>query len=320
MLRFAAAVFLTACGLNESGTLTTNDDGGGPDVATKDVVIVDVVSEPGPPVPCSTDASVCTSGLQTGWTTIAFATSRTTACPSNFTAEDVVTNPKIQSGACTCDCTPVNAPSCAIGNLTGTYGATSACGGGNNSFNITSDGECYDLGGSFSLAAFHDWNKLGLTAGTCTSSPTLDTNKVSTDGVRACTPPPQCAEDVCTGSPPAGFSSCIVHDNDVTCPPGPFSTPTVVAASVQFDCGTCSGCTNTGTGCGTAQVDYYANANCAGSLTTDNVDGKCDASGIVQVGISHLKYTAAVVGAACTPGTSTAAPTPTNLRTICCRP
>lgn len=317
MLRFCFAAFLTACGLNESGTLETND--GGVDVVVKDV-IADVVSEPGPPVPCSTDSGACTSTLQAGWTPIAFATSRTNACPSNFTADDVVTNPQIQSGACTCDCTPVTAPSCAIGSLTGTFGATNQCGGGTNGpYSITSDGECYDWG-NVALSAYHDWTKLGLTAGTCTSAPTLDSNKVATDAVRACTPPPQCAEDVCSGSPPAGFSSCIVHDADLACPSGPFTARTVVAVSVQFACSSCSACANTGTGCGNAQIDYYATTNCTGSLATDAVDGKCDASGNVQSVITHFKYTAPVLGAACTPGTSTATPTPTNLRTICCRP
>ena len=317
MLRFTVVAFLTACGLGENGTLPTTTDGGA-DVATNDV-IADVISEPGPPVPCSTDASACTSGLAAGWSPIAFASSRATACPSNFAPGDVVSNPQAQAGACACDCTPGAAPSCAIGNLTGTTGATNQCNGGNNSFNITTDGQCYDWGGLFSVALYHEWNKLGLTPGTCTSAATLDSNKVSVTDARACAPPPECVEDVCGGSAPAGFSSCIVHGNDVVCPAGPFTARTVVADSVQFACGACAGCTNSGTSCGTATVDYYANANCTGSLATDNVDGSCDLTGTVA-SASHIKYSAAVIGAACKPGTSTATPTPTNLRTICCRP
>jgi hypothetical protein len=317
MLRFALVAVLTACGLDEAGTLQAND--GGPDVVTNDV-IADVISEPGPPVPCSTDASSCTSALQAGWTPIAFAASRTTACPSNFTADDVVMNPQAQADACSCSCTPGQAPSCAIGNLVGTFGQSSQCNGGNNSFNITSDGQCYDWGGTFTVAVWHDWTKLPLTPGTCTSIATLDPNKVSTTGARACEPPPQCEEDVCSGSAPAGFSSCIAHDADVACPSGPFTTKTLVAASIKFDCGTCSACSNTGTGCGVATVDYYANANCTGSLATDTVDGNCDLTGNLQSGASHFKYTSAVIGAACTAGTSTAAPTATGPKTICCRP
>jgi len=317
---FAAPVVLAACALDENGTLQSGD-GGGPDVVTNDVVIPDVVTEPGPPVPCSTDASACTSALAAGWTPVAFASSRTTACPSNFTAEDIVANPQVQTGACTCDCTPGNAPSCAIGSLSGTFGSSSQCGGGTNGpYNITTDGQCYDWGGSFALANYHDWTKLGLTPGTCTSAPTLDANKVSTDPMRACAPPPQCAEDVCSGSPPAGFSSCIVHDTDLLCPPGPFTSRTIVADGVQFACGACAGCTNTGTGCGAAKIDYYATSNCTTALATDTVDGNCDPSNTGVNNVSHFKYSAPVVGAACTPGTSTATPTPTNLRTICCRP
>ncbi len=319
MLRFLFAALLAGCSLSENGTLEASD--GGADVAAKDVASADVVSEPGPPLPCTTDASACTAGLLAGWTPVAFAATRAAACPANFTSSDVVTAPQVQAGACACDCTPGQPPSCAVGNLSGMFGTTSQCGGGTNGpYAIKADGECYDWGGSFPLALFHDWTKLGLTPGTCTSAPTIDTNKVSVTDARACVPPQECAEDLCAGSAPAGFASCIEASGDVSCPQGPFTTRTLVADSVQFACGACAGCTNTGTGCGNATIDYYAGAACTTSLATDTVDGKCDASNTGVTGVTHFKYTAPVVGAACTPGTTTVTASPAAARTVCCRP
>jgi hypothetical protein len=315
---FVACCLLAAsgCSLSESGLLTGDGGGNLGDGASADVVI-----ESGA-LACTSDASTCTSALPTGWTPIAFETSPTLGCPSNFTTSNVVTQPQAQPGACACDCKTTQAPSCAVGSLTGAFGEDNQCADGTNGpFNIITDGECFDWGGAFTLAPYHNWNKLGLTPGTCTSSATLDTSKVSSTPMRGCEPSSQCAEDVCNGTVPAGFLSCIAASGDVICPSGPFSNHLgLVADSIQFTCSACAGCTATGTGCGAATVDYYSGTTCTTSLATDTVNGTCGlSSGTGVTSVTRFKYTCGVLGAACTPGTSTPSPTPTTPRTICCR-
>ena len=323
MGRFLPLMLLAACSLDEGGSYAAFDAGS--EASTTDGprdAVNDMTSEPSPPLPCTTDASACISALQPGWAPVAFEASRTLGCPANFAVtSDVVSNPQAQAGACSCNCVTTAPPSCGVGVLNGSFGNTNQCNGGNNPpFTITTDGQCVDWGGTFGLVPYHNWTKLGLTAGTCTSSATPDTTKVARADMRTCMPGPMCAEDVCAGNVPAGFQACIVHDADVPCPPGPFSNRAgVVGDAVQLSCAACAGCSATGTGCGAATVDYYANANCTGSLATDNVNGSCVPSASSVTGISHFKYTGTVQNPTCAPGASTPTPDLTMKRTVCCR-
>lgn len=139
--------------------------------------------------------------------------------------------------------------------------------------------------------------------------------------MRACAPPPACAEDVCTGSVPNGFRSCIVGPSGASCPSGPFSNQVVVVgASAEVSCTSCTACSVTQQPCGAGTVKFWGDANCTtqpkGSIAAD---GNCNATNGAS-GVNHFTYENQVQGVQCNGGTSTAAATLTAEQTVCCRP
>ncbi|HEY1960610.1 MAG TPA: hypothetical protein VGH28_33595 [Polyangiaceae bacterium] len=314
-----------ACSLDESGIATT-DGGVIPDVMIQDVVVApdvaqDVVDEPGPPLPCTTDASVCSAAVPGGWSLTAFAPNQTTACPANFTQADVVASPVAAAGACTCDCSVVNQPSCALGNVTMHYASNNQCGTLYMTFDITTEGACTDYNdGTFSLSAYHEYTDLALTPGTCSSNAKPDTTKLSATPVRTCAPPPACAEDLCDGSAPSGMRSCIVGPGDVACPAGPFTDKVaVIGAGASLTCGACAGCSVTASPCGAGTVKFWGDSSCTMAKGSVPADGNCDATG-GGTGVNHFTYVNPVQNVQCNAGTSAAtASLSSPPQTVCCR-
>lgn len=328
-MRKLAFLFLASCDLYEGGATDMIDSGPMdqtvPDVPTGTEAAsdapADMTSEPSPPLPCSTDASACTSqATMNGWSLVAFEPNRTTPCPANFTSVDLVASPMATAGTCACGCTSVTAPSCGVGAFSGSFGPNNNCNGGNLNYNIVNDGDCVDFGvGVFTTASWQLWNKLGLTAGTCTSPLTPDKSKITTTPMRACVPSAQCMEDVCNGMAGMGFSACIAHADDVACPGAPFTNKVaVVGTDVTPNCSACVGCSNTGSSCGAATIQFHGNTTCTDLRGTENVTGACINTGMIT-NVLRFKYVGTVQSPTCSPGTSSPAPDLVNKQTICCR-
>jgi hypothetical protein len=203
--------------------------------------------------------------------------------------------------------------------FTSSYGNNNNC-MGNLNLNIPADGACVDFGGTFDTAAWQSWPKLGLTAGTCSNSLMSDKSKITTTGMRGCVPTPQCMEDVCGGMAGMGFRACVTHADDVGCPGAPFTDKVaVVGTDVTPNCSLCSQCSNTGSGCGPASVQFHGNSTCTDLRGSVNATGVCINAGTFT-SVNHFKYVSAVQNPACTAGTSTPGPDLVSKQTICCRP
>ena len=327
-------VCCVGCSLDEGAAGQGSDagaqDGAGPDVTTADVgsgdvttadVGLDAIEEPGPPLPCTSDSGACSGAVPSGWTLTAFAPNRTAACPGNFTSTDVVASPTSQSGACTCSCNIASQPSCALGAVTMKYSNDTQCGVTYATYNITTAGACIDYGaGTFTLVSHHAYTKLGLTPGSCTTAAVLDKTKVGVTGMRTCSPPTACAEDVCNGAVPAGMRACVVSSGDVACPAGPFSDKVaVVGGDATLSCGGCSACSVTQSPCGNGTVKFWGDANCTSGKGSITADGNCNVTGGGS-NVNHFTYENPVQNVACNAGASTAAVDLSTKRTVCCRP
>lgn len=279
--------------------------------------IADVSSDRGPQT-CSAASGPCVAAVAAGWTPLAFAPSRANGCPSNFLASDLVSDPVAPANTCVCTCNIATQPSCSIGVATLNFGSTSQCTGAPSNYNITANGQCVDFGfGNFTENAFQKWTKLGLTAGTCNGSATADASKLTATPVRACAPSPACNEDVCNGTVPAGFKSCITHDNDLTCPAGPFTQKFLAGTSTSAQCSTCSACTISAQ-CGAATVRSYGDAACTILKDSITADGTCNTTAGATL-VNHFRYDAPVQNVTCTPGASLPTVDLALKRTICCR-
>jgi hypothetical protein len=320
-----ASALAGACGLTAVGSVEPVDglpdaeasvppEAGGGDAAVED--------SPGIPVgACTTPDTACTSALSPGWTPIAFAADRTTACPIGFTTRDLVMGPAAADGACTCACAiaPGDPPTCAKGSFAGLVG-TSTCTAASVTYNVNGAG-CTSIGQTGSLSTLGKYAALPLTPGTCNSSVTKDLTKVAATSVRACEPPPACNEDVCRGDMLASLAACIAHDGDVACPAGPFATKKLTGSTTALTCGSCAPCTNTAT-CGTATLHFFNDAACATEVASRVVNNACNAvaSGTPNATTSHFKYDVATMNAACTPSAAPSAAVALDApRTLCCR-
>ena len=311
------------CSLEERGQALTEADSGVPDVvsvdgATTDVT-VDVVEEPGPPLPCTSDASVCSGAVPNGWTLTMFSANRATPCPVNSTAEDVVASPGSTAGACTCSCNITTQPSCAIGQVTGKWANDNQCGNSWGQWTIATAGQCTAFPNPVTVGNYNQFSKLPLTAGACSGTPTPDTSKLTSTPMRTCAPSTACAEDVCNGQVPSGMRSCITAPGDVTCPLSPvIDKVAVVGPNATLECGTCTTCNVAGTCAGTATLKYWDDANCTVARGSITANGACNPT--TNQHVSHFTYENPVQGLACNAGTSTPKVDLATKRTICCRP
>ncbi|AKU98951.1 hypothetical protein AKJ09_05615 [Labilithrix luteola] len=339
----ALAAVMSACGLDIVGSApssatdsldaSTEPPSPGPDGRDgSSPSKPDATSGPGGPGPCSSTSTACISGLEAGWTPVAFATSRTASCPTDYATADVVTNANVADGACSCTCetSKTDPPSCAHGTMasaTGTNGTCSVSGPV-----PVSDTSCTSLPLPLSVNANVNAK---LTAvpfypGTCTAGINKDETKVTSSAARVCTPPPACNEDVCAGDVPSGFSACIAHEGDVACPTtGPFVKRTLAGASADLTCGGCSTCKNSAS-CGVATVRLYGDATCNQQIAERAADDVCGPLKFPMAGgggpgqgardVVSVRYDVAMVAGACS---STSSPTSdvslAQPRTICCR-
>jgi hypothetical protein len=272
---------------------------------------------------CAAAGNACSAALAPGWTPVAFTANRSSTCPGGYTVVDLVASPTTNAGACACGCQIAanDPPTCASGSFVSVVGA-STCSGTGQTFTVNGTG-CTVLAVAGGVSAFGDYAAFALDRGTCVSSTMTDATKLGSTGVRACVPPPACVEDVCVGTASAlgPYGACIVHDGDVACPAGPFTSKTSAGATATLSCGGCATCQNDAT-CGTATVRFYADGACATQVASRIANDACNplATGSAGTNATHYRYDVATNSPTCAPtGAPTVATSLEQPRTICCR-
>jgi hypothetical protein len=267
--------------------------------------------------------STCTTDLPAGWTLALFNTSLT-SCPSGFDEHVVAGTPAIGTGACSCSCS-VGAPGqCGQGSLA----MLTNPGHGNDTCSIAwftaqvSGSQCVAVPAA-AQGTFGNFQASPLpaaaTGGTCSSTAQTNQSAVSEPAQRFCDVPTASADAVCNGSPPSGFSACIMSSGQVACPASTaFTQKFTVEDSATLSCGACSACGVTTT-CSNPMVSVFASANCAGAAAGSfAVNGTCIANNNEAPTVLSMQYTE-TTQATCTAGTSAASAQLVGPRTICCR-
>lgn len=269
--------------------------------------VVDALGDVGviPDVAVPTCDGAC--GAPTGFAPVLFALDQSTGCPSGTTTLNGAADPSI-GGACACDCTVTQPPSCLPAVLTHDIGDTAGACSSVSPFVPDVDGGCYDAG-NIGLHAYWSIPPPSVTSqGTCSSKPASDPSAIMATASRLC------LDSTCqaTCNTTAGFKTCLMASGNVPCPGG-YTTHHV--GNVTVSCGTCSAC-SVGGSCG-GTVSIYSDESCTSTLGTVPVDGTCAPTGGSGT-IGSLKYTPAIVGQTCTPGTTTGTVSLQQELTVCC--
>lgn len=246
-------------------------------------------------------------GAPTGFAPVLFALNQSTSCPTGTTTLNGAADPSI-GGACACDCTVTQPPSCLPATLTHSLGDTAGACSTASSFTPLLDAGCYDAG-NIGLHAYWSIPPPPVTAqGTCSSKPANDVSAVSATASRLC------LDSTCqaTCHTTAGFKTCLLASGAVPCPGG--YTPHHVG-NVIVSCGTCSVCA-VGGACG-GTVSIYSDTGCTTLVGTVAVDGTCAATG-GPANLGSVEYKPAIVGETCTPGTTTGTVSLQQELTVCC--
>lgn len=314
-LAIGALLALGACGLGREGLGPEVDDGGGVD-GTTPVGPSDASAraDGAPPSdaasagdrapeasPCTTLDASCLGALPPGWKPIAVVDG---GCGAGFSAQPLVTNPRLLDGGC----------ACAACEVQGTFACEAgvAIHGGDNCGDPTlvtvAPGSCVGASAQHIKA---DPPPAGGSP-TCTSASDAGTG-VTTDSLATCVP--SCTADYC-GQP----SRCVVAPGSKACPPG-FMLLAHAGTGADPGCAPCS-CTVAPPG------------NCGGTVTAWGDTSCSDAGGSQSYAIGDCNQVStwsdyAAVTVEPTPPTPTCTPTSvtrdtgdaslTGEQTICCR-
>ncbi len=265
--------------------------------------------------------STCVADLPAGWTLTTFNTA-TSSCPTGFDEHIVSGTPSVGSGACSCSCSVTQPGECGQGSLaivTSPGHRDDMC--DTAWFTATVNGsQCIPVpAGAIDLGNFMA-SPLPATStgGACTSTAQTNTSAVTAPTQRYCDVPAASSDAVCNGTPPAGFSACIMAAGEVACPAStPFTQKFTVEDSATVSCGTCSACA-VATTCSNPMVATFLTADCSGAVSASfAVNGTCVTNN-VEATVLSIEYTS-TTQATCAAGASTAAAQLTGARTICCR-
>jgi hypothetical protein len=309
------------CGLYAGGARAADDgtDGGPSPPPHNDASAgADVSDEPPPAPPCVAKGTACIDALASGWTPLAFASTRAAKCPQAYTEQDLIGDAVANVGACGCACTPsvADPPSCSQGSITAQIGQ-SQCNQMGPTYAINGPG-CVAYGPA-TIAPVALLKPIAAHEGACTSSSAADTSKLTARDVRACAPPSACLEDVCEGTAPVGFAACVAHDGDVPCPGTPFVARTLTGTQANLGCGGCAGCSNTVT-CSNASMHFFVDGFCAVPLASRKADGNCNplASGFAGTATGY-KYDVTMNAQCAALSAPTSSVNVAGARTVCCR-
>jgi hypothetical protein len=267
------------------------------------------------------DASACVASLPSGWSLVAYETSRAT-CPGGYGPHDAIAGATPGAGACVCNCTVATQPSCTQGTLVTQWSSTGAspgpCVNAGVQMPVSGSG-CTNLPAAGQLAQGFSASPFASTGGACTAAVHADPSKVAKDAVRTCAVPQSAADAVCSGSPPAGFSACIAAPGDVPCPAGPFAVRTVIQDDVELVCAACGAC-SVSAACANAQVKFYSDPQCGTVVTQLPCNATCvDTGAASSKQVAAFEYTAQVQASCQASPSGAASLNPVKPQTLCCR-
>jgi hypothetical protein len=316
---FALALGVAACGIDAIGTALPGDPTAPPPPPASDADGGGGPGDGAPSPPETGDASFpvgppgCACGLTAtaGWTEVAYAGDRASACAGDLTAIDLVANPSAPPSACACGaCVPGAIPSCNQNSFSSDFDAnavTPTCDSHGLS-HPSNNGMCTAVTGTYQQHG-RAVPPAPSGAGTCTAPGVAAAGPLA-DDVRVCAPTgSSCACD--PGLAP-GYLTCLRAAGDVPCPAG-LANRHVVASQARVTCADC-GCTLAAKCHGS--LTFYSDPACAASLFTIN-DTSCGPEGGGTYG--SLKWQG-TTETACTLGASspTAALDAATASTICC--
>ena len=295
-LAFALAGCGLVSGLDNLGVSDASVDAtldAGVDGEPAEVLVDDSSLDVGP----SCEAGTC--GAPSGFEPVFFAADQSTDCAN---ALDVVSDPAVPAGACTCTC---------IASDTCVPQVLSYSGGGN---------QCSQAGALGVVDGGCEQGSQQKSAPTKIAFPTMPLSDASTcantlaQGSPTSTPARVCPLATCSAcTAPKGYSLCFAAAGDVPCSEG--MTRHVVAETATVSCGACSACSPTGACGGTVHIsdDMF----CGNTIDqTINVNGSCVTTEFDIFG--SYQYNWSLLDAGCTAGTSTGALKLKAETTICC--
>lgn len=303
-----ACVFAGACLLEIPDVKDGGSVDGGND-STSDVVLPDVI------VPAC-DAAC---GAPAGFQPLLFALNRNTTCPTGTQSTDLAADPgSVPPSACTCDCNVTNPPACTPSTLTHTLDQFASSDGGfvcsSTGSDQLVDGGCNMIDGG-GLHIYAAWSVPPITpveAGTCTSAVTTNVNNVASTPSRICVD--QTCNSTCTA--PTGFRACLFATGKAACPSGYPEQHQV--GTLALNCNACSACGVSLDGGCRGSATLYQDNFCLTALETIPLEGGCAANSANGATAGSIRYTPALSGLTCTPGTSTGTVSLAGEYTVCC--
>lgn len=312
----ALAVTVAACGLAIVGD--AEDEGTLPDESPDAAVVVDgdgaSPADPPPdgspepdtgPPPC--DPNACTPPTAAPGFELVLFGDADVACPADFAATDVVTDPVAGLGACTCG--PCAAQvSCSKGTIRTLNGHSTCTSPG--SARKANDGACTNMKPANWGGTLGSVEPPEPEIGACSAPGVATPSAVTKTGKRLCAPSAAaCKTTAC--SPPAGLTACFVADGNVGCP-AQAPTKHLVGSDAQLECSNC-GCDVTATCSGTFET--FGSPGCGGTRVVVT-SSTCTPTNGARA--ESYRWTGVVAATSCT---STAPPPVVTLegeRTVCC--
>lgn len=194
---------------------------------------------------------------------------RNAACPQGFAQHDVVAEPKLTDGACSCSCNVAQKPTCSTGTVLRTTDQTVSPACNVNATTITLTGQnCSTLPQAITASGSHYAATLAPSGGACTWDGKADPQKLTTRDSRTCDVPANCQGSVCGAK-----SICVATDGDLACPPT-FPAKTLIGASAGIECSACGACKLEATCGGT--LSLFTDFQCNTGKTDYPVDGSCN--------------------------------------------
>ena len=246
-------------------------------------------------------------------------------CPQKFASHDVVGQPTLGAGACSCVCNVTQEGSCTQGTLSVMYGTGGAGSCNTPTWTATFTGpSCTALGSPVSVSGSPSnvATPLAPQGGTCSQMVHPDSSQLSTAKARYCDVPTDSADAVCNGTVPSGFAACLLQYGDVACPTGtPFTQKYIVEDHATLQCSACSGSCAVVTTCSNATVTGYSDSSCMTRIGSVPVDGTCTPVmfyASLPSTLVAVEY-AATASSTCSAGSSVPTAQLTNPRTLCCR-
>lgn len=298
-------------GAHDTGTGTTRDSGDGADSGHP--------ADTGSPPDAGHQAeagcpAACALAVPSGWTLVAFESSRTDTCPPGFTDTAVVE--PTSEGSCGCtDCTITTQPDCESNstNVSSMWNLTGDTCDGTGAYYPPNEGGC--VNGEFINLNGISYISIvgpGPVGGACTATATG--NGPPTAAEHFCTPT-SCASDACEPGLAAGFATCLYQAGTVACP-STAGTRHLVGSSASESCGGCD-CTVSASGC-SGIMNIYNGGVCGENLAISMAaNGSCYEVSAIEDGAAYT-YTATPTGVDCNAGSSTATLNLMGEGTVCC--